>query len=448
MTSHPEDSTGTAGVDGVAGVLTRMQRRVQELTDTLWAARDSVELMDAVAALEALRSSLDGLELSMVRELEDTQAVKPVGWASTQDFVTAVAGGHKGAGPAVVRLGQAVATPLFTPVGKAMNDGWLSTAKAHVILRAIDHLPGDGDIRRRGVEAMLEAARGLDATELRKVGTRLVSIVDPEGEAAVEEKELDREERAAHLGRELSVSFDGAGGCWIKGRCSAEDGTKLRTTLMPLARPQPATGPVCDPASCDVPGCGHDGRDPRDHGARMLDALVQLCDQAAGAGLLPECHGVSPRVSVTIELESLRSQSGLGVTETGEDLSAGAVRRMACDAEIIPVVLGTDSMVLDVGHTQRLVTPAIWRALVARDRHCRFPHCCRPPVMTHAHHLVHWADGGPTSLQNLILLCGHHHRLVHAGPWGIRRAGPDLFAFDPPPGVRRITSAGREPPDG
>ena len=67
--------------------------------------------------------------------------------------------------------------------------------------------------------------------------------------------------------------------------------------------------------------------------------------------------------------------------------------------------------------------------------------------MTHAHHIVHWADGGPTSLKNLILLCGHHHRLIHAGPWTIRSAGPNEFAFDPPHGVRRITATGREPPD-
>ena len=118
MTSHPDDSTGTVRADGVAGALARMQRRVQELSDTLWAARDSGALMDGVAALESLRSSLDALQLGMVRELDATQAVKPVGWASTQDFVTAVTGGHKSAGPAVVRLGQAVATPLLTPWGR------------------------------------------------------------------------------------------------------------------------------------------------------------------------------------------------------------------------------------------------------------------------------------------------------------------------------------------
>ncbi len=404
--------------------------------------------MNTVAQIEALKTTLDSIELGVVRELDATNAVKPVGWASTQDFVTAIAGGHKGTGPAVVRLAQAVDQPLMTPVGEGMRDGWLSTAKAQVIERAIDALPSDPDLRNRGVQVLVDEAKRLDATELKRVARRLVSVVDPEGEDRRDEKELDREERAAHLGRHLSISDDGAGGAWIKGRCSSEDAATLKTTLIPLAKPEPANGPICDPATCAVPGCGHDGRDPRDHGARMLDALIGLCRRAKTMDLLPECHGATPRVTVTVNLEDLVRESGFGTTETGEDLTAATIRRMCCDADIIPAVLGSDSAVLDVGRTQRLVTAAIWKALVARDGHCRFNGCTRPPMMTHAHHIQHWADGGPTSLDNLILLCGHHHRFIHAGPWTIRRHGPNQFSFDPPPGVRRWSHATRPPPDG
>ncbi len=216
---------------------------------------------------------------------------------------------------------------------------------------------------------------------------------------------------------------------------------------MPLAKPVPSTGPVCDPATCEIPGCGHDGRDPRDHGTRMCDALHQLCRDAQSLDLPPESHGAPARVSITLSHDDLQRGAGFAETETGETLSAATLRRICCDAEIIPLVLGSHSEVLDVGRQQRLVTPAIWKALVARDKHCRFPNCTRPPLMTHAHHITHWADGGPTSLENLILLCGHHHRLVHSGPWNIRRTGPTDFAFDPPPGVRRMTTTGREPPD-
>ncbi len=110
----------------------------------------------------------------------------------------------------------------------------------------------------------------------------------------------------------------------------------------------------------------------------------------------------------------------MGTTADGTDLPPGVLRRLACDAEIIPAVLGTRSEILDVGRTHRTVTPALWTALVIRDRHCTFPACHRPPVMCQAHHLTHWVDHGPTALDNLALLCGHHHRTLHHTPWQIR----------------------------
>ncbi len=96
----------------------------------------------------------------------------------------------------------------------------------------------------------------------------------------------------------------------------------------------------------------------------------------------------------------------MGTTADGLDLPPDVIRRLACDAEIIPAVLGTRSEVLDVGRLHRLVTPALWVALVLRDRHCTFPACTRPPVMCHAHHLLPWSTGGTTTLDNLALLCG------------------------------------------
>ena len=106
--------------------------------------------------------------------------------------------------------------------------------------------------------------------------------------------------------------------------------------------------------------------------------------------------------------------------DTGDELSVSTIRRLACDAEVIPAVLGSLGEVLDVGRTQRLVTTAIWKALVLRDQHCRFPGCRRLPLACDAHHLQHWADGGPTSLDNLVLLCRAHHTLIHATPWQVR----------------------------
>ena len=122
------------------------------------------------------------------------------------------------------------------------------------------------------------------------------------------------------------------------------------------------------------------------------------------------------------------------VCADGTDLPPEVLRRLACDAEIIPAVLDGRGEVLDLGRLRRPVTTALWTALVLRDRHCTFPACRRPPLMCHAHHLVHWADGGPTSLDNLALLCGHHHRVIHHTPWEIRLNHTDRQPeFLPPP---------------
>ena len=94
-----------------------------------------------------------------------------------------------------------------------------------------------------------------------------------------------------------------------------------------------------------------------------------------------------------------------------------------------------------MGRDRRLVTPAIWTALVARDAHCAFPGCSRPPVMCHAHHIDHWIEGGATALHNLVMLCGHHHRTIHHTPWEVRLGHDRRPEFLPP------AKAGRLPPE-
>lgn len=432
-------------IGGAAAVLEGMRRQVRELARTLWAARPAGELTDTVAAIESLKSTLDGLELDVVAELEATNGVREEGWASTRDFVTAVGGGHLGSGPQMVRLSRDLAEEVFTPVADGLGDGWLSTAKAVVITRAVTALPGACD-RRRAVEVMLDEAKRLNASELARAGKHLLHVIDPDAQDRADERALDREARAAHHGRFLGVTPDQCGGAWIKGRCSAEDAALFRSTLMPLAAPTPTGEPTCQPETCQTPGCGHDGRDPRDHGARMLDALTELCRRAQTAELLPDQHGATPRVMITLDAETLRTGIGQATTEDGLDIPASALRRICCDAEIIPVVLGGRSEVLDVGRLQRLVTPAIWKALVARDRHCRFPGCRRPPLMCHAHHVVHWIDDGPTNLANLLLLCGHHHRLVHSGPWRVELDPCGHAEFRPPPSMTRERLVSPRPP--
>jgi hypothetical protein len=180
----------------------------------------------------------------------------------------------------------------------------------------------------------------------------------------------------------------------------------------------------------------------------MWDALIEASRLLAATTVLPTDHGTRPRIGVTIDYHALRTgldtslgpgggpgyEPGAGLLDTGERLSAAAVRRLACDAEVLPYVLGSRSQILDVGRTSRLVTLGLWLALVARDQQCAFPGCTRAPIACDAHHIRHWVDGGPTSLDNLVLLCRAHHRLIHTTPWQVRLNPADRRPeFVPPP---------------
>ncbi|MFD0820970.1 HNH endonuclease signature motif containing protein, partial [Micromonospora zhanjiangensis] len=120
------------------------------------------------------------------------------------------------------------------------------------------------------------------------------------------------------------------------------------------------------------------------------------------------------------------------VLDTGEAITAAAARRLACDAGIVPAVLAGAGQVLDLGRQRRLFSGPLRRALVLRDGGCAFPGCDRPPRWTDGHHIVHWADGGETSLANAVLLCRYHHRVVHRGEWQVRLGADGLPEFLPP----------------
>jgi hypothetical protein len=108
------------------------------------------------------------------------------------------------------------------------------------------------------------------------------------------------------------------------------------------------------------------------------------------------------------------------------------VERLACDCSVGRVLMRGESEVLDLGRRVRLVSKAQRRALVHRDRHCAFPGCRRPPRWCDAHHLVPWLQGGPTDLDNLVLLCRRHHVLCHEGGWALTRL-PDATLEATPP---------------
>jgi hypothetical protein len=164
---------------------------------------------------------------------------------------------------------------------------------------------------------------------------------------------------------------------------------------------------VTDPSNLDE-------SDPRTPAQRRADALVDLCADHLSHGPTPTSNGIRPHLSAVISLDTLhRSPAEPCEYDDGTVITPQTARRMACDATVTRIVLGPVSEPLDVGRATRVVPAAIRKALIIRDRHCQAPGCDRPHRWCDAHHIIHWADGGPTSLDNLTLLCRRHHRAAH-----------------------------------
>lgn len=413
------------------GEVAAAQVQVSGLAEVLWSAQTDDELVGVVDQVARLRAVLAAVEAGVVAEVEARGVAKSgLHFCSTADWLTHVGGLRRGDGCRVVTRAQAL-TGALTATRRALVEGVVSPDQADVIVAALDALPSGDLVRRRGEQILVEHAASLNATELARAGRHLAHVVDPDRAERRLEAQLERDERAAHHARCLSIVDDGAGGVRVKGRGSVEDGAVLRAALLPLTSPVPAVDPTT----------GQELHDPRDHGARLWDALVATAQHSLDTDAAPQSHGSRPRIAITLDQQTLtEDRPGHGVTDDGLDLPAGVVRRLACDADLIPAVLGTHSEVLDVGRRHRLVTAALWTALVLRDRHCAFPACTRPPVMCHAHHIVHWVNGGVTALHNLVVLCGHHHRVIHDSPWEVR-----LDPSDGKPEFRGPPALGRSP---
>ena len=162
---------------------------------------------------------------------------------------------------------------------------------------------------------------------------------------------------------------------------------------------------------------------------------MDVCRLSLSSGELPKQGGETAHLIVTMPFEPWRDATAAktGRFDGGDTVTPETLRRMGCDAGIIPVVLGGDGQVLDVGRMRRLFTGAIRKALIVRDGGCSFPACDRPVRWTEAHHVTPWEDGGVTSVGSGALLCRYHHRLVHEGTWQVRVGADGLPEFIPPP---------------
>src|SRR3954453_5300554 len=283
-----------------ADVLTDAAAAVRGLAEVLWSARSDDELVEVVGQVQQVTAALAAVEAGAVAEADARDLAKSrLHYGSTVDWLTHLAGLRHGEGKQRVARARALAGPL-SRTRAALVDGTCSPEQADVVVAAVADLPAREWTRRRGERLMLRHARALNASELAKAGRHLVEVVDPDAADRRLEAALEREERAAHLDRRLSIVADRAGGVRIRGRGSAEDGALLQAALLPLTRPEPAltvdedTGEPCE-----------NGRDPRDHGARVWDALVSLAQHALDTDRVPDSHAVPTRLLVPLDHNTL-----------------------------------------------------------------------------------------------------------------------------------------------
>jgi hypothetical protein len=168
---------------------------------------------------------------------------------------------------------------------------------------------------------------------------------------------------------------------------------------------------------------------------RRADALVYLSERWLAGDGSDRGSGDAWLVNVHIDAATLaHSVAGRSELAEGPGLAAATVRRLCCDGGLVTHLTDAAGATIDVGRKTRAIPPAIRRALRHRDRCCRFPGCTRSRWLD-GHHLVHWADGGETSLDNLVLLCRHHHRLLHEGGFGANADADGRIRFTTPAGA-------------
>src|SRR5260221_5755835 len=227
---------------------------------------------------------------------------------------------------------------------------------------------------------LVTPAKDLDLARLRMVAINLQHYLNPD--SVREEANESHELRFLHLSQTLDGVF------YMNGRFDAEAGAIIQTALNALRGP-----PTPD-----------DKRSPKQ---RRADSLVELARQKLDSGTLPEVGGQKPHLAVTVSMATLANQPGSPAAdlEWAQPIPAETARRLACDSAVTPVFLGSESSQPLAGQTSRWISGSQRKALVVRDKGCRFPSCDRPADWTDVHHLEHLADRGEHVIDELVLVC-------------------------------------------
>ncbi len=408
-----------SGGDSIDAWLVEGERWLDRAANLNDHGADDAGLVDAVRRLGGVESRIAAVKLAVVAQVEARSAARRVtGATSTAAWLRA---DGMSAGAAARQVALAGSLVGHDATRAALAAGAINPEQAAVIAGMLDGLSDAvGHVDRAGVESRLlaDAAR-LDPGRLRRQAVAQAARVDPTGSG-----DLAAQERAARAGRGLTFWRGSDGMHHLRGVFDTAAAATLAAALDPLAAPSPAQGA---------------GADPRSPGRRRADALVELARRALTGGQLPVTGGVRPQVVVTMTLDQLRASidsagcAQIAGATVREPLSAGAARRIACDAAIVPAVLGGPSEILDWGRARRTASPVQRRALALRDRGCTFPGCDRPPEWCEAHHLIGWEHGGLTDLNDLTLVCDAHHDIAHHDGWTITLDPDGRVEWHPPP---------------
>jgi hypothetical protein len=391
------------------------------------------ELLEAAEVVHRATRRVDAVLHALVREIDARGAATGTGAHSTAGWLRARLHLHPGAARRMVSTSRALhddpsgalvhhgAEPPAAGgrrlLRAAFAAGEVTSEHASVACETLAALPValETSVVEQAEAFLVEQATRHDPKELARLGRHLrhnLQAADDDGGLAGQEQH-----QAARQVFEVHQHDDGSSE--VRGHLGVELTAELLSQLQPLSGPKPST----------------DGKpDLRTVGQRNADALAELLRRAAIAGGTPARHGSRASITVTMTLQTLERRFGAhaATLDWSGPISAAIARRLACDAQLIPVVLGATGEPLDVGRASYPVTQAIWRALVARDGGCAFNGCGRPPEWTEAHHLVHWADGGETSVANCCLFCDHHHRVVHNDGWQVELIDGVVHVIPPP----------------
>lgn len=295
----------------------------------------------------------------------------------------------------LVEVAASLRKPANEPLRDSVLRGDCPVPSAAVVMQEMDRMrhrlrPEAVPTVMSGLVHLAEVGRPCD---VRKLRPRLLADYGAPGE-------LQADQDAARRRVALSTPFADDGTWCYRLVLDAEGHTALETALGPLAAPRPAGGDA----------------DLRGSDQRRAEALVELVRRAvATSGSIP----AHPKTQLIVTMDytdladRLRAATAVGGRAAGTLIAPETVRRLSCDAAIVPAVLGGKGEVLDLGRAVRFFTPAQLKILWLRDGGCTFPQCTMPAHWADAHHLWHFADGGPTSLEWAALLCERHHTIVH-----------------------------------